>query len=276
MWKYAEQASWPYSEEQFAARLDYIATALVAWGAVTSVQVRAPAPPPLRAVGPRKQGCPVCNRRDGVCLLSLPAFSPHKRRHLPPQSTHQLWCAATQQLLSNPTIHHRRRSWPPPRSVPGRAKRSACFWTCLRSAPPSGLARSAPSRGGPRQLSSARWRPARFPCPPHAYLGALNRAAWRRCVLMHTPPFAAAGKRTDERQTPAKCPVKRCKWVRRGSYNAGGCTARERQTRACQVDSAAARIRGHPRCAAEAGPPSSKWRGRALGGARGGASIAVY
>ncbi|KAI8475283.1 MAG: hypothetical protein J3K34DRAFT_456374 [Monoraphidium minutum] len=38
MWKYREQASWSYSEEQFDARLNYIASAIVAWGAVTTVQ----------------------------------------------------------------------------------------------------------------------------------------------------------------------------------------------------------------------------------------------
>jgi hypothetical protein len=41
MWKYREQASWPYSEEDFALRLNYIASALVSWGVVASVQVRA-------------------------------------------------------------------------------------------------------------------------------------------------------------------------------------------------------------------------------------------
>jgi hypothetical protein len=39
MWKYKEQASFSYSEEEFEARLDYIAAALRAWGAVSSVQV---------------------------------------------------------------------------------------------------------------------------------------------------------------------------------------------------------------------------------------------
>lgn len=42
MWRYKEQASWSYSEEDFEARLNYIACALVAWGVVTSVQVTTP------------------------------------------------------------------------------------------------------------------------------------------------------------------------------------------------------------------------------------------
>lgn len=38
MWKYKEQASFGLSDEEYAARLDYIAAALVAWGAVGSVR----------------------------------------------------------------------------------------------------------------------------------------------------------------------------------------------------------------------------------------------
>eukprot|EP00879_Flechtneria_rotunda_P011782 GHRR01012309.1.p1 GENE.GHRR01012309.1~~GHRR01012309.1.p1 ORF type:complete len:198 (+),score=88.10 GHRR01012309.1:155-748(+) len=38
MWKYMEQQSFGYTEEQYMQRLEYVAAALVSWGAVRSVQ----------------------------------------------------------------------------------------------------------------------------------------------------------------------------------------------------------------------------------------------
>lgn len=38
MWKYMEQQSFSYSEEQYMQRLEYVAAALVSWKAVTTVQ----------------------------------------------------------------------------------------------------------------------------------------------------------------------------------------------------------------------------------------------
>eukprot|EP00877_Chromochloris_zofingiensis_P008017 jgi/Chrzof1/3469/Cz12g26210.t1 len=38
MWKYMEQKSFGYTEDEYMQRLNYIASALVAWGAVTAVQ----------------------------------------------------------------------------------------------------------------------------------------------------------------------------------------------------------------------------------------------
>ncbi|KAF8067271.1 hypothetical protein HT031_002318 [Scenedesmus sp. PABB004] len=40
MWKYQEQQSFSYTPEQFKERLDYVASALVAWGVVSSVQTQ--------------------------------------------------------------------------------------------------------------------------------------------------------------------------------------------------------------------------------------------
>jgi hypothetical protein len=67
MWKYREQASWSYSEEDFGARLDYIAAALVAWGAVTTVQVggQAAAAAAAGAWRPRAPSMPARRRPVG-------------------------------------------------------------------------------------------------------------------------------------------------------------------------------------------------------------------
>lgn len=37
MWKYAEQQSFSYTQEQYMQRLEYVAAALVSWGAVGTV-----------------------------------------------------------------------------------------------------------------------------------------------------------------------------------------------------------------------------------------------
>lgn len=40
MWRYKEQQSFTYSEEEYMQRLDYVAAALRSWGAVSTVRTQ--------------------------------------------------------------------------------------------------------------------------------------------------------------------------------------------------------------------------------------------